>query len=572
MRTKIIVFALLISIVLSAQNIPIHTSYFRIYDFMDELATDGFFDLNSAIKPYSRAFVAEKLLEAKQHSDKMSKRQRQQLDFHLNELALEQDKLPDAKVLLLSSENSKLSLVQPAYNYRDSNFTARISPLLGMHIYHNGNGVILKRWVGAEFHATIAKKLSVFGSLRDQSFDGDLLSRPGYLNQFAGAEYKEASYGGDYSDSRGGISYANKWGSLSFLKDNVQWGDNYNGSNILSGRAPSFPMLSLQLKPTKWFELNYIHGWLVSNMVDSSYYYLENDTRIHYRPANKFMAANMITFTPVKGLKLSAGNAIVYAEKTIQAAYFIPIAFYKSIDHSLTKGLGVENQNSQVFLNISSRNIKHLHLYSSVFVDEISFKRFLPDNPEANPISIKLGAHLSNFPVKDLSATVEFTNTNILNYKHSIPLLTWASNGYNMGHYLGDNSREWHVGLNYKWRKGIDFKLSFTDAQHGREYDYVRRGVSNAINGKVTDIIKQPSIGELIWRNQTIALQGTYEIFHNAYAIFNFSYNNMQAFEPTEAVVFGERRMTTQQTLDFFAPKYLQGKNFTSMVGFGFGF
>lgn len=74
------------------------------------------------------------------------------------------------------------------------------------------------------------------------------MSRPGYLNDFPGYEYKESSGGGDYSDSRGGIKYAWNWGSVGLVKDNVVWGDNYHGSNILSGRAPSFPMLTLHLK------------------------------------------------------------------------------------------------------------------------------------------------------------------------------------------------------------------------------------------------------------------------------------------------------------------------------------
>ena len=113
-------------------------------------------------------------------------------------------------------------------------------------------------------------------------------------------------------------------------------------------------MITLNLKPCKWFELNYIHGWLVSNVLDSTHYYVEENytdstSKIHYRPANKFIAANMITFTPIRGLNISMGNSIIYSENNVQAGYFIPIAFYKSIDHLLTKGLKVENQNSQVF-------------------------------------------------------------------------------------------------------------------------------------------------------------------------------------------------------------------------------
>ena len=83
------------------------------------------------------------------------------------------------------------------------------------------------------------------------SLRGNLLSRPQYLNDQPGYQYKEASYGGDYSDSRGGISLAWEGASIALMKDNISWGDNYHGSNILSGRAPSFPMLKLSLKPVE---------------------------------------------------------------------------------------------------------------------------------------------------------------------------------------------------------------------------------------------------------------------------------------------------------------------------------
>jgi hypothetical protein len=225
-----------------------------------------------------------------------------------------------------------------------------------------------------------------------------------------------------------------------------------------------------------------------------------------------------------------------------------------------------------MFLNISSRNLKHTHLYSSVFVDEFNFARLQPSNKEANPISIKAGAYISNFPIKNLSAVVEFTRTNILNYKHSIPLLTYASNGYNLGHYLGDNAQEIYAALQYKPIRGLDFKLIYMNAQHGNEYDYVRRGTSNGITGKVDDIIKQPSLGEIIWKNQTIGLHGTYEIINNGYVFFKAEKCNIEAFDPTQALTFGERRMTAAQTLNYFAPQFFQGDKLTISAGFSFGF
>ena len=550
----------------SAQDIPEHISYTRIYDYLDELATDGIIELNSVAKPYARTFIANKLLEAQTHKSELNKRQQKELTFFLNEFALEQNLLPNTNLTISKNDQLTFAGIQPGFNYRDTLFRARIIPLLGMDITRNANGTLTKRWYGVDFQSMIGKHLSVYGSLRDISVNGSLLARPTYLNDYPGYEYKESTSGGDFSDSRGGIKYAWNWGSIGLVKDNVVWGDNYHGSNILSGRTPSFPMMTLHLKPAKWFEMQYFHGWLVSNVIDSTRYYLDNLNAKHYRMSNKFIAANLFTITPIRNLNLSFGNSIIYAEENIQPAYFIPIAFYKSIDHTLTKGLALENQNSQIFLNFSSRNIKHLHLFTSIFADEIKWSRFSPGSAEKNPISYKIGANLSNFPIDNLSIVGEFTRTNIINYKHSIPAITWASNSYNLGSYLSDNSQEIYLALRYKPIRGLDLNLSYMDAKHGNEYDYIRD--SHAID----KIISQPSLGDITWSNKTLAFNAQYEVFNNAYALINIAYSNIQGYDITSTPIVGEVRKTAQGYLDLFTPAYLQGKNTTVTVGFSLGF
>ena len=574
---KLLLFALTIfsTLFLAAQDIPEHISYTRIYDFLDELATDGIIELNSAVKPYSRAFIADKLIEAESIKN-LNSRQRAELKFFKNEFALELQRLP-ANILEVRTKSSTLALLQPAYNYKDSIFRARITPILGMHVMVNANGAFTKRWFGADLQTMIGKNLSVYGSLRDLSIDASwlkktlpvsaaLLARPTYLNDYPGSEYKESAVGGDFSDSRGGIKYSWNWGSVGLVKDNVVWGDNYHGSNILSGRAPSFPMLTLHLKPVSWFEMQYIHGWLVSNVIDSTRYYIDNTGLKEYRMANKFIAANLFTFTPVRNLNLSIGNSIIYAEPNIQAAYLIPIAFYKSEDHTMTKGLALENQNSQVFLNFSSRNIKHLHLFTSIYADEISWNRFLPNSKERNPISYKLGANLSNYPIENLSVIAEYTNTNIINYKHSVPALTWASNGYNLGSYLGDNSAELFLAARYKPMQGVDLSLSYSNAKHGNEYIYDRKAVDN--------IISQPSLGDITWSNTSLAFDLHVEIINNVYAFANLTYSDIKGYDRTSSsyTIIGEDTRTAQGYLDLFTPKYLQGKNTTLSFGMSFGF
>ena len=552
------------------QDIPQHISYTRIYDFIDELANDGFIEIISVVKPYSRRFISDKLAEVRQQESALNKRQKDELNFFLEEYALEQNRLPEREFLLYEGNYSRFDLVPPVFLYKDSIFRARIQPILGMNIYVNGNGQINQRWYGADFQAMIGEHVSVYGSLRDISFAASnelnpRLSEPAYLTNVPGFQYKEPN---DFSDSRGGIKFGWNWGSVGLVKDNVVWGDNYNGSNILSGRVPSFPMITLQLKPAKWFEMNYIHGWLVSNVVDSARFYVENDVRKWYRNHNKYIAANMFTFIPIPKLNISFGNSIIYAEDNVQPGYLIPVAFYKSIDHTLTKGIATENQNSQLFFNISSRNLKHVHVYSSVFFDEIKFNRFKPSSAEKNPVSFKIGGKVTNFPIPNLSATAEFTRTNIINYKHSIPAISYASNSYNMGHYLGDNAQELYASLGYKLIRGLDLNVYYLNAQHGNEYNYARRGE----DANIRQIISQPSLGDVIWKNQTVGFKALYEVFNNAYAVVNIENSNIEGFDAVSEPIGGENRMTAQGTLDFFTAPFLHGKNTTFTVGFSLGF
>ena len=79
-----------------SQNIPQNTSYTRIYDFLDELANDGIIEINSAIKPYSRDFIAQKLKEAQIDSNRLNSRQAAEIHFFLQDYALELDTMPEA--------------------------------------------------------------------------------------------------------------------------------------------------------------------------------------------------------------------------------------------------------------------------------------------------------------------------------------------------------------------------------------------------------------------------------------------------------------------------------------------
>ena len=604
-KVLIILIVIGCNLLAMGQHIPVPLTQVRLYDFIDELLTDGIICHQTAVRPYTRDQVAAMLLAAQGADSLMNQRQQKDLAFYLNEFALECDKMVNNYVQYTDHSTYNVSLADPQFSYRkaDSMFKLRLRPILGGNIIAGEKGAIFHRWYGAELQMDIAKHLSIWGSLRDNSWSGDWLSDKYYASDnarmqgarihygasnqqpallpMAGVQYKEANYGGDFSDSKGGISLYSWWGSIAIQRENIRWGDAYHSSNILSGRAPAVPMVSLQLTPCKWFQFDYFHAWLTSNVLDSTYYYLENTTKDsvqvkNYRPMNKFMAANMFTFTPIKQLSFSLGNSVIYAEQNIQAAYLIPIAFYKSLDHLLTKGVNTQNQNSQFFASLSVRPVEHLHLYGSFYLDEFSLKRLKRSNKENNPISYLVGFNWSGWPIKGLSLKGEFMRSYIACYTHSIDALTWQSNSYDMGHYMEDNAQSIYAELAYRPIRGMLIKMSYTHDTKYNSYAYLRRyrtSTEDIRDGGISETLAQKPFDHAIFRNEVLRLDGIYEVHPNMYMTLAVEYNNARGFDnqKTDAIK-SEDIGDAQYYLNKYMPSYYQGKNITVSASFSFGF
>ena len=284
-RFCIIIFSCIFPHVITwAQNIPVSLSYTKVYDFIDELIMDGVVTNQTAIRPYTRNQIADMLTQAQRADSLLSNRQQNELKFYLNEFALENDLMVDNFVQYTDHRTFSLSLADPQFSYKSLNnmFKMRIRPILGGDVMLSKKGAIIQRWWGAEIQMDIAKHLSIWGSLRDNSWNGNWLNTDYFPSDYAringarihygasqqtpalsnipGVQYKEATYGGDFSDSRGGINLYSWWGSIGIQRENIRWGDSYHSSNILSGRNPAVPMITLQLTPCKWFQFDYSQG------------------------------------------------------------------------------------------------------------------------------------------------------------------------------------------------------------------------------------------------------------------------------------------------------------------------
>lgn len=508
---------LALSFAVLSQEINKHISYVSIYDYLDELANMQLIELNAVMKPYSRKFIAEKLHEVEDKQDKLTRRQQKDLAFFLKDYNKE----------LKADKNFKRRL--DVFYYKDSLFSFTVNPILGYSYFANNNGSASHRWNGGEIYG-YAGPLAFYFSLRDNGIT-NVLSTASYLTPLPGANYKP--YQGvnnvrtDFDETRGGISYGWKWGSVSLMKDNFTWGNNYNGANIFSGRQPSFAYLSFKMKPAKWFEFNYVHGGLISMVIDSNRVYGAGSAlRKNYIP--KYLAANLATFKPAKNFFISAGNSIVYADKYLQPIYLIPFMFFKSGDRTMSaSGANSLGENSQMFLDLSLRAIPKTHIYGTWFIDELNFGKMFDRSQHTNLFSFKAGIRVTNL-IRNTSFTFEYTRTHPWTYVHPIASTVFSSNNYNLGHYLGENAEEFHAGFRFKPFRGVMFDLAYTVAYKGYTEPFLQVGGINA------NVPGTPFMTKYFWGNSTASARIQWEIINDLFLFGGIQSSSIDGLEMTK--------------------------------------
>ncbi|MFH0867293.1 MAG: hypothetical protein V1904_13950 [Bacteroidota bacterium] len=537
-----------------SQNIPEHISNVALYDFLDELAAEKIISLNENIRPYSRDYIAEKLEAANKDSILLTHRQTKELHYWIDLYAPENSKLIPSTIKLKEDSIFQLSLLTPRVQYKKNDIWLITKVIYGAMFYSNDAGQVRQTWGGAEMMMGIGKHFGFYASLRDNYITNEPLTKPGHLTSFPCGNYKynEGERPGvDYDETRGGIGWSWKWGNLGLKKDNIQWGYSMNGSNIFSGRNPSVPMLTFNMNPFEWATFDYVHSWLVSEVIDSSrsYYTPLGDYRARY--VSKYLAANMYSFTPWKFVRASFGNSIVYSDMDFQPAYLIPFLFFKTVDHTINHG--IDNQNSHMFFSLNVRPLKHLHIYATYFVDEFSVTRI--SDPALNNItSFKSGMQLWNWPLKNTGISCEYYQSNPVTYKHRIPSVTFASNNYNLGHYLGDNSQEIYSEIWVKPRSSMKLKLSYNLAKHGNEYQY--------LDGNIID--EYPFLQDITLKYERLALDFTWNLFYGTQAEVCLEYTNSTSNDVD--------LITSEKYLETYLPYHYRGKHYGIIFGFNIGF
>ena len=498
---------------------PLHRD---VYKFLSRLSQKSVFAFDDQVRPVSRKYIAQKLIEASEKSDQLTSLEKEELEFYSRDFKFEFDMINDVKIassqitIVGYDEGDRLRL----FGYRNNLFSLNLSPILGIKAGSRDREKLTHFWNGIYTYGYIDKYVGFSFDFRDNTETGNTIDKLKEFTPVTGVEAKSSLnaplYSLDkmeYSESKAVLATDWSWGSFAIGKDFLEWGYSESGLLVLSQKPPSYGFIRLDIKPVDWLKFNYMHGWLSSGVIDSNSIFYNTSGGISFSFIDKFIATHSLIITPVPGLDLSIGESIIYDEE-LEFLYLMPIMFFRLADHQLSRQLNSAGGNAQFFLGVSSKGqIKNTHLYGTLFIDEISIGGLFDPESQRYQMGFTLGGSVTDLPIENLTAKVEYTKIYPFAYQHYIQTTDYESAKYSLGHWMGHNADLIYTSLNYRFLRGLQATV------WGQ---YIRKGEDGNVQQQYNTRPQSPFLFGLRKNYSYLGAEIKYEYTHEFFAKLNF--------------------------------------------------
>ena len=450
--------------VINAQSVfePVNSS---VYDFLERLSIKDIINYHDEVKPVSKREIAYFLISAENKSTQLTEIDKKDLKFYEEEFADEIDMITGKLLFNLPStewlSNNRTGRFR-LFNYKDSTFSLYVDPILGFEGGSTYGSSYTHRLNGASVFGYVGKNWGFSLRFTDNEETGVYIDTTRSFSPQPGFNLtKKGKNSIQYDDVQGEVAYSWNTGSISAGKYYLNWGNGKGGQLIFSDKAPSFPLLKFEFFPVKWLKFTYFHGWLKSNIIDSSTIRQTSVLgRENIDEVPKFIAAHMLSIYPNNNFTFSIGESIVYSDR-IQPVYFIPIIFFRVADHYLSsKDTHSSSGNAQIFADASYKNFDlRTKFYGTLFIDELSLESVFKGG-NLSAIAFTLGFESVDPIIKNSTFILEYTRINPFVYMNSNDAQLYTNNSYQLGHWIGSNGYQFYASYKQNFTRGLYLRLS----------------------------------------------------------------------------------------------------------------
>ncbi len=321
----------------------------------------------------------------------------------------------------------------------------------------------------------------------------------------------------NFDGTSGYINFEKGIFSLRFARERVLWGNSVANRTTFSETPQLFDHAAMSIK-YKSFRYDFLFGWLV---IPPNEFFV-NDTIGHIkRKPSKYIAVSRLGFNPGNTLKFGVTQKIIFSNRPIEAAYFLPFIYWESAQRSMG-----DLDNS--FLELDARWLitNGMELYANINFDDLNFDFYKSSewNTIRNRMAWQAGFNFA-YPIlpNSMGLTIDYMQIRPFTFSHPEigEALTYTNNGYPLGANVQPNSTLLTFVVDYTFTPKLTAQFRYDNYLHGaNEYDE---------NGNVIR-----NVGGSYFHNYNLLLPETAYLLggilevRNIYAIkllYKFSYN-----------------------------------------------
>jgi hypothetical protein len=488
---------LVLSTPLSAQTVYLPATH-EVYKFLDVMAAKNIImDYRDAVKPLSRQAIAKFLIRIDSLNTQLTRVEQEQLKFYKKEFYQELKNLNDNNVVderwhLYSYQGAPTQFAVDLIGSASREHLAD-----GKSFSEITNGIFAYGYVGSNvgayfYYHDSHDGGSYVGTLGTQSGSRASLRPLSPLPAVVISNPLMSSSTFDYDVFYGQVNVDLGFVTLTGEQMQNVWGSGENGNIILSTKAPAYPQLKLHARLSKDIEFTYIHGWLFSGIIDSSQTYNTQYWGIRPIYMNKYIAANMLEFTPWNGVNIAVGESEIYGGpgRSPELLYLIPIMLFKTAEHSLNN-----QDNSQIYFNFKFDVVKNFDFYLPIFIDELSTSKVFSPTQNHNQLGFTAGGNAYDLFYHDTRINVEYTRMNPWVYNHQYVEDTYQNHGVNLGDWIGQNADLFTVSMYHRPMYNLEIGLKFQSLRKGGKESTYYQYFANEPSLLYGPITKQQSFG-----------------------------------------------------------------------------
>jgi len=249
-----------------------------------------------------------------------------------------------------------------------------------------------------------------------------------------GSDRGENDFDFDFSDLI--ICYKLKNSTLSAGKSSFNISEGKR-SIIISNKSPSFPFILFGWDLNKYLSFKYIHGSLKSTVIDENLQSYYNQVGYRRLTTIRNFAYHSLEIKPNDRFKLFFAELVLYANRTIEPIYLIPLVPFWSAQHYLG-----DIDNMQIYVSSSYKFNENSKIYAAVLVDEWSPGDTFDKLNNRNWFSYQLGFNIKNL-IENLSIYFEYNFSDHRVYRHRFSVNDIYSHGFPLGFWAGPHAEEY---------------------------------------------------------------------------------------------------------------------------------